>query len=91
MGPWKFHVFSGWNAPKVGDEIVLWSWRITKQRCAKQSAVSLLDGYSKRGSLASQLTHYRRFKVTYEELRHFKEMLSMIAVVNQRRPASLKL
>jgi hypothetical protein len=43
MGPWKFDVFSGRNAPKVFDEIVLRSRRIAKQGCAKQTAVSLLD------------------------------------------------
>jgi hypothetical protein len=72
MGPWKFHVFSGWNAPKVGNKIVLWAWRIAKQGCAKQSAMGLLDGDSQRGRLASKLSHYRGFKVAYKELGHHK-------------------
>jgi hypothetical protein len=91
MGPWKFHVFSGWNAPKVGDEIFLWARRIAKQGCAKQSAMGLLDGDSQRGCLASKLSHYCRFEVAYEELGHHKQMIAMIAFVNQSSPASLKL
>jgi hypothetical protein len=43
------------------------------------------------GGLAPQLSHYRRFEITDEELGHWKQLISMIAFVNQRSPASLKL
>jgi hypothetical protein len=65
QGPRKFDVISGRNALKVGDEVVLWAWRITKQGGAKQSAVGFLDGDSHRRRLASQLSHYRWFKVAH--------------------------
>ena len=72
LGSLKFNVVSWRNALKVCDEIVLWSRRITEQGCAKQPTVSLLDGYAERGRLASKLSHYRGFKVAYEELGHHK-------------------
>jgi hypothetical protein len=52
--------------------MVLWSRRITKQGCAKQPTVSLLDGYSEGGRVASKLSNYCRLKIAYEELGHGK-------------------
>jgi hypothetical protein len=72
MEPWKYHVVSGWNAPKIGDEIVLWARRIAKQSRSKQSAVGFLDGDSQRGRLASQLSYDRLFEISHEELGHLK-------------------
>jgi len=70
LGSWKFNAFACWNAPKVGDEVVLRARRIAKQGCSKQSAMGLLDGDSQRSRLASQFSHNSWFKVTHEELGH---------------------
>jgi hypothetical protein len=53
MGSGKFNVFSGWNAPKIGDEIVLWPRRVAEQRGAKQSAVGFFNRDAQGSRLAS--------------------------------------
>jgi hypothetical protein len=65
LGSQKFNVVSWRNAPKVGDEIVFWSRRISKQSGAKQSTMGFFDRDTLGSGLAPQLSHDRWFKVTY--------------------------
>jgi hypothetical protein len=65
---WKLDVVPHGYAPKVFNKIFLWARHIILQGGAKQSAVGLFHGDSQQSRLASQLTHYRRLDVGYEEL-----------------------